>query len=78
MSIAGVIASAFLLFGRKKKYFFLQFKNYNEYTETRNILGKLETKIFYFTSTKTRNKNIFLIFKTVVNMHKRETKFFIL
>ena len=38
MRIAGVYASAFLLFGRKKKYFFL-------------------------------------IFKTVVNMYKRETIF---
>lgn len=35
MSIAGVNASAFLLFGRKKKIF-LQFKNCNEYTEARN------------------------------------------
>ena len=34
----GLQPRLFLLFGRKKKIFFLQFKNYNEYTETRNSI----------------------------------------
>nr|DAM05316.1 MAG TPA: hypothetical protein [Caudoviricetes sp.] len=34
--------------------------NCDKCVKTRNILGKLETKIFYFTSTKTRNSEIVL------------------
>ena len=52
MRIAGVYASAFLLFGRKKKIFFLIFRIVVN-------VRKHET-IFYFVSTKTRNSVIAL------------------
>nr|DAG60130.1 MAG TPA: hypothetical protein [Caudoviricetes sp.] len=49
MRIAGVYASAFLLFGRKKNIFLI--------FRTAVNVHKREIKIFYFVSTKTRNSN---------------------